>query len=124
MFAFFLVGYVATVAIELPVYWFGLGKRYSGLQKVFAACWLTACTYPVVVLVLPVAISMVQHRAIYLLAAESFAVFGECFLFAVLAWFAGRDLSVRDVIVVVGANMASFVAGEMFGVSRWINSLV
>ena len=53
----------------------------------FAGVWLTACTYPVVVLVLPLALDMDSHEALYLGVAETFAPVAECALF----WMAFGD---------------------------------
>jgi hypothetical protein len=42
--------------------------------RLFAGAWLTACTYPVVWLVLP---PLFEERSLYLLAAETFAPVAE-----------------------------------------------
>jgi len=76
---------------------------------VAAGIWLTACTYPIVVLVLP--LLLVDHsRAFFLLVAEVFAPVAECALF----WAAfGKETWRRDFVVIVIANLASFVGGEI-----------
>src|SRR5262249_45411875 len=69
---------------------------------------LTACTYSIVVLVLP---PMFDDYVVYLVAAESVAHFGECLLF----WGAFRPLTHfwRDMATVFGANLASFGFGML-----------
>src|SRR4051794_21252183 len=46
-------GYLCTIIIETPVLLAGLSREISLKQRLFAGVWLTACTYPIVVLVLP-----------------------------------------------------------------------
>jgi hypothetical protein len=112
---FLLTGYLFTISIETPVLYFGLSDRHSPGRRVFAGFWLTACTYPVVVLVLPLLIDPTEQRDWYLLVAESVAHFGECALF----WLAfgkreefGRASFWQDMAVVFLANTASFEIGE------------
>lgn len=114
-------GYLLTVAVETPVLFFGLSKRLTRWQRLFAGLWLTACTYPVVVLVLP-ALFATSSRGLYLLAAETFAPAAECVIF----WLAiGRrlDVSARAKLLnfatIVAANILSFAAGEVLGATRW-----
>jgi len=109
---FLPAGYALSVAIETPVLWVGLSARHSWRRRLFAGLWLTACTYPIVVLTLPVLIS---GRVPYLVIAETFAPAAECGLFYVLFHDrrGGRDLSLwRDLGVIVLANLASFGFGE------------
>lgn len=101
---FLLVGYVLSVMVECPVLLFGLSPRHSLAVKLFASFWLTACTYPIVVLVMPIVIP----RPYYLLVAEIFAAVAECALFAEL--FRGRWVW-RDMAAITAANVASFLAG-------------
>ncbi|HJP94820.1 MAG TPA: hypothetical protein VJ875_22855 [Pyrinomonadaceae bacterium] len=102
-------GYLLTIAIETPVLFFGLSPQHSKRRRIFAGIWLTACTYPIVVLVLP--LLLVNHsRAFFLLIAEVFAPVAECALF----WLAfGKKATWRDFGVIVIANLASFVMGEI-----------
>lgn len=90
----------------------GAGRRLVTLPslraKLFAGVWLTACTYPIVVLTLPP-----LTGRFYLPIAETFAPVAECVLFATLV---GR-WKWRDMAAIVVANLASFVAGEML--FRW-----
>ena len=78
-----LVGYLITIAVETPVLVVGLSRRHSLRVKVFAGVWLTACTYPVVWLVLPPLFEG-EPRWMYLAVAETFAPIAECAIF----WFA------------------------------------
>jgi hypothetical protein len=106
---FLPLGYLVTIAIEIPVLFFGLSAHHSKVRRVLAGVWLTACTYPIVTLVLPL-LMWNESRAMFLLVAEVFAPVAECALF----WLAfGRESRWRDFIVIVIANIASFVAGEL-----------
>ena len=106
---FLPVGYLLTIAIETPILFFGLSSHHSKLRRILAGLWLTACTYPIVTLVLP--LLLVDHsRAFYLLIAEVFAPVMECLLF----WLAfGKEAKWRDFVVIAVANLASFVTGEI-----------
>src|SRR6185312_13935306 len=77
---FLVVGYLLTVLVECPVLFFGLSPRHSRAVKLFASFWLTACTYPIVILVMPVIIP----GPYYVVVAEIFAPVAECVLFAEL----------------------------------------
>lgn len=106
---FLPIGYLVTIAIEVPILFFGLSAHHSKLRRVVAGIWLTACTYPIVTLVLPLLL-VNGSRAFYLLVAETFAPLAECVLF----WLAfGRESRWRDFAVIVIANVASFVIGEL-----------
>ena len=56
MWDFLLRGYLLTIMIELPILWFGLSPHHSRGTRLWAGCWLTACTYPIVILVLPLTV--------------------------------------------------------------------
>ena len=119
---FLLPGYLTTIAIETPVLLFGLSARHSIGVRLFCGVWLTACTYPIVVLVFPLLIDPVQSRALYLLVAETFAPVAECALF--WAAFGSRAELWRrsmwqDLAVVTLANLASFGIGEWLNVSGY-----
>ena len=106
---FLPVGYLLTIAIETPVLFFGLSPHHSKRRRILAGLWLTACTYPIVVLVLPL-LFVNSSRAIYLLVAEVFAPIAECVLF----WLAfGKEARWKDFAVIVVANLASFLIGEV-----------
>jgi hypothetical protein len=105
---FLPLGYLVTIAIEIPILFFGLSAHHSKLRRVAAGFWLTACTYPIVTLVLPLLL-WEQGRGMFLLVAETFAPVVECLLF----WFAfGKEARWRDFAAIVVANLASFLVGE------------
>jgi hypothetical protein len=112
---FLPIGYLLTIAIETPILFFGLSARHSKRRRIVAGIWLTACTYPIVTLVLP--LLLVNHsRAMFLLVAEVFAPVAECVLF----WLAfGRESTRRDFVMIVIANLASFLVGEILNAWGW-----
>jgi hypothetical protein len=122
---FFLFGYLLSILIETPVLLIGLSSRHSLKRKLFAGIWLTGCTYPIVVLVLPVALAHTS-RAVYLVVAEVFAPVAECILF----WLAygeseqfGKVSMWRDFGAIVVANLASFLGGEVLNAYNWFGLL-
>jgi len=103
------LGYLFTIAIETPILYAGLSPHHPKQHRVFAGIWLTACTYPIVTLVLPLLFEN-YSRTTYLLVAETFAPVAECVLF----WLAfGKRSTWRDMITIIIANLASFIAGEI-----------
>lgn len=107
-----LVGYLLTIAVESAVLLAGLTRRHSRRVKLIAGVWLTACTYPVVWLVLP---PLIPERLSFLIVAETFAPAAECLLF----WLAfarrlprNRRATAADLIAIVVANLCSFGMGE------------
>lgn len=122
---FLLVGYPFTVLIETPILLIGLSRRHSFKQKLFAGVWLTACTYPIVVLVMPLIFENAS-RAIYLIVAETFAPVAECILFW-LAYGKMEELGTRsmwqDLVTIVVANLASFLGGEVLNAYSWFGFL-
>ena len=121
LWAFLPIGYLFTIAIETPVLIIGLSPKVSLKQKLWCGAWLSACTYPIVILVLP-AIFFGQSRTLYLLVAETFAPVGECLLFWLA--FRGKDLLgsadwVRCMIAITIANLASFGGGEIVNHYGW-----
>jgi hypothetical protein len=121
LWTFLPFGYLFTIAIETPLLIFGLSPKVTFRQKLLCGAWLSACTYPIVVLVLP-AIFFGQSRALYLSIAETFAPVGECFLF----WLAFRGselLNQRDwlrcMVAIILANLASFGIGEIMNCYGW-----
>lgn len=111
-----LVGYLLTIAIETTVLVTFLSLRHPLRVCLFAGAWLTACTYPVVWLVLPPLFPDPTERWLLLLVAETFAPVAECALF----WFAfirrlppDAAATRRDFIAIVLANLCSFGAGEV-----------
>lgn len=112
---FLPLGYLFTVAIETPILFFTLSARHPKRHRILAGLWLTACTYPIVTLVLPLLMEN-YSRATYLLVAETFAPVAECILF----WLAfgsaaevGKRSMWRDFGAIVLANLASFLLGEL-----------
>ncbi len=118
---FLPVGYLLTILIETPVLLLGLPRTLSFRQKMLCGIWLTACTYPIVVLVLP-AIFFGMPRWQYLAVAETFAPVAECLIF----WMAFRSKGLldssgwlRSFVVIVIANLASFGVGEILNCTGW-----
>lgn len=127
LWTFLPIGYLLTVAVETTVLWVGLSPRYSAVNKLFYGIWLTACTYPIVVLVLPLAMYTRPHWQ-YLAVAEAFAPVAECSLFWLAERRSGkrdaeydpaltRRIAPRDFVAIVVANLASFAVGEVW--IRW-----
>lgn len=121
---FFPFGYLLTILIETPILLIGLSRRHLWKRRVLAGVWLTACTYPIVTLVLPLLFAPDQ-RVLYLLVAETFAPIAECLLF----WLAfgqegdfGQGMW-RDFIAIIVANLASFGVGELFNAWAWFGLL-
>jgi hypothetical protein len=118
---FLPLGYLLTILIETPVLLIALSSRHPFTRKLFAGVWLTACTYPIVVLVLPLLFSP-DRRALYLVVAETFAPVAECVLF----WLAfgnrdavGTKSMWRDFTAIIVANLASFGIGELLNAYGW-----
>ena len=118
---FLPIGYLLTIVVETPVLVFGLSKRHAMTRRLLAGIWLTACTYPIVTLVLPLLLNG-YSRAVFLVVAETFAPVAECMLF----WLAfgsrgewGNKLMWRDFVAIVAANLASFAAGEVLNAWDW-----
>jgi hypothetical protein len=109
---FLPIGYTLSVLIETPVLLVGLSRKHSLRTKLFAGVWLTACTYPIVVLTLPPLTGQ-----FYTLIAETFAPVAECILFATLI----RNWTWRDMAAIVAANLASFLGGELL--TAWFRSV-
>jgi hypothetical protein len=112
---FLPIGYLITIAMETPALLIGLSRAHSISRRIFAGVWLTACTYPIVVLVLPLLLARFD-RWVFLLIAESFAPLAECAIFAA-AFHRHAALTpmqrLRDFTAIALANLASFAGGEM-----------
>jgi hypothetical protein len=113
---FLPLGYLLSIALETPVLLVGLSAHHGLGRRLFAGVWLTACTYPIVILVLPLCFDLPEQRAAYLLTAETFAPLAECALF--WAGFGTRQewgrLSMwRDFAAITAANLVSFGVGEL-----------
>ena len=112
LWAFIARGFATTIAIETPVLVAGLQRSHPLKRKLTAGVWLTAFTYPVVVLVLPLVLHADINRTQYLWVAETFAPLAECALFS-LAFHQDVPLNKRwrDWAVITLANLASFTIG-------------
>lgn len=116
---FLPIGYLVTIGVEIPILFFGLANRHPQKRKLLSGVWLTACTYPIVVLVLPLVLAG-QSRGMYLLIAETFAPVAECVLFWLAFGSKSEQMSSsmwRDFGAIVLANLASFAVGEVL--NRW-----
>ena len=122
---FLPIGYALSVAIETPVLLAGLSSRHSIGRRILAGLWLTAGTYPIVVLVLPQLIWLPQGEAgywPYVAVAEVFAPTAECGLFWMAFWRGVPGLRsdfLRDMASIVAANLASFLIGGWI-VRQWL----
>ncbi|HEX8250457.1 MAG TPA: hypothetical protein VF599_19940 [Pyrinomonadaceae bacterium] len=126
---FLPVGYLTTILIETPILLVGLSPKLSFKQRLACGAWLTACTYPIVILVLPALLLLDgtdRSRIVYLAVAETFAPVAECFLF----WLAFRRKNLletkdwlRSFTAIVAANLASFGIGEILNVYSWFGLL-
>jgi len=122
---FLPLGYLLTILIETPILCVGLSPRHPFSRKLLAGVWLTACTYPIVTLVLPLLFSP-GSRGFYLVVAETFAPVAECLLF----WLAfgraeevGQGSKARDFVAIIIANLASFGVGEVMNYFEWYGLL-
>ena len=127
LWSFMPFGYLFSILIETPVLLVGLSRRHPLRHRLFAGVWLTACTYPIVAVVLPTLFDA-QQRALYLWVAEIFAPAAECLLF----WLAfgkaeprSRGATLQDFAAIILANLASFGAGELMNANdaagwRWL----
>lgn len=114
---FLPLGYALSVILETPVLLIGLSRQHLISRRIFAGFWLTACTYPVVVLVLPAVIWQPLGASgywPYVAVAELFAPAAECWLF----WAAfsrhmvqPRSELLRDMLTIAFANVVSFLLG-------------
>src|SRR5678815_5213414 len=122
---FLPLGYLLTILIETPILVVGLSPRHPLSRKLLAGVWLTACTYPIVTLVLPLMFAP-DRRGLYLVVAETFAPVAECLLFW-LAFGKGDEVTSRamwrDFIAIIVANLASFGLGEVMNAWGWFGLL-
>lgn len=112
-----LPSFLITIAIESTILVVALSRPHPIKRRLLAGIWLTACTYPIVFLVLPL---LIESRGLFLTTAETFAPLAECVLFAIA--FHPKRLSMRyryqDWVAIIGANLASFLIGLQF--DRWL----
>ena len=117
------VYYLITVAVELPVLWCALSVRHTTRTKLFNGFWLTACTYPILWLVLP---PFFDNYWTYLAVGETLVPLIECVLFwavFVRPLPPNRPATRRDMAAVVVANLASFGFGLVLNRTLWPDSL-
>lgn len=111
LWSFFPLGYILTILVETPILLIGLSKRHSLRIRLFSGAGLTAFTYPIVVLVLPLLL-LPYGRVMYLTVAEFFAPIAECLLFlSVFGNNKGDRSAYRDCAAIIIANVASFLIG-------------
>src|SRR3989475_2078926 len=122
---FLIPGYLLSILIETPTLIIGLSRRHPIKHRLFAGIWLTACTYPIVVLVMPPLFANAS-RTIYLILAETFAPVAECILF----WLAygeteqlGKASMWQDFAAIIIANLASVLGGEVLNAYGWFGLL-
>jgi hypothetical protein len=118
--------YLITISIETPILLVGLSPRHSYGRRLFCGVWLTACTYPILWLVLPALIDVEKHYVLYLAVGETFVALAECAIF----WAAfgtreewGTRSMWRDLAVITLANLASFGFGELMNWLGWTEKL-
>jgi len=111
------VAYAITVSIEAPTLLVGLSRRHPIKHRLFSGFWLTACTYPILWLVLPRFFNLPEQHVLYLAVGETFVPIAECVLF----WFAfgkaeprSQRATIRDFATITLANLLSFGFGELF----------
>ncbi len=116
LWAFLPIGYLFSVVVEGVILGLALSRWHPWRHRLFAAVWLTAATYPVVILVLPTLFPAPEQRWLYLICAETFAPLAECLLFR-LAFHRECQVPIssqwRDYGAIVVANLASFGVGEL-----------
>lgn len=116
--------YLLTIALETPILLALLSSRHPLSRRLFAGIWLTACTYPVVWILLPLTVWQWWGYGVYLAIAETFAPLAECALFwlAFSASNPGDEPSretqamdwksiTQDCVAIVIANLLSFILG-------------
>ncbi|MEM7453438.1 MAG: hypothetical protein AAF456_03685 [Planctomycetota bacterium] len=117
---FLPLGYCLTIFFEIPVLLVGLAKVHSLRERLIAGFGLTAFTYPVVVLVLPLIFA--QQPTTFMIVAEIFAPLAECWLFALLFHTArvSKPDRLRNYAAIVVANLVSFGCGELLKLAGWL----
>jgi hypothetical protein len=133
---FLPLGYLLTVLLEGPILYFGLSARHSQRDRLLYGFWLTACTYPIVVLVMPILVASLgleewTARVVYLSVAETFAPAAECALLWLISHptqadqpVVPRSVWLRDFAVVTLANLVSFIGGLWIVEMEWFQNLI
>jgi hypothetical protein len=123
LWAFLPMGYLLTVLLETPVLLLGLSRPHSFARRMYCGFMLTACTYPIVVLVMPLVLMPHFSYATYVGVAEVFAPAAECAIFYFLV--DRHELKLRpmqlaqDMAAIVAANLISWLVGaRLFEVIR------
>ncbi|MEZ6129057.1 MAG: hypothetical protein R3C59_10260 [Planctomycetaceae bacterium] len=113
---FLLLGFAATVTVEIPFLFFGLSARHSAADKIVVGLLLTAFSYPIVILVIPglLTIARIQSRLAYIIIAESYAAIVEIAFLRYLVRTRIAARPDRDAVAVLFANLCSFGIGELF----------
>jgi hypothetical protein len=111
---YFLTAYAITISVETPVLLVGLSTRHKIAVKFLAGIWLTACTFPLLSLVLPVLMDPFGNRFAYVAVGETLVIAGEIGLFwlafvAATPWIS-KSMA-RDAAAIILANIASFAFG-------------
>jgi hypothetical protein len=107
---------VLTVLVEGAVLWFALDPIHDRRTKLLAAWWLSTCTLPIVQFVFPLLSLVGWPRWAWVTCAEIFAPAAECAMFAALVSSQSggtRRASMRDMLAIILANLASFGFGEL-----------
>jgi hypothetical protein len=120
--SFLPIGYCISVAVETPILMIGLAPAHSLRQRALAGLWLTACTYPFFILVMPFWFS---SRETYLAVGEVLVAVTESALFlGAFGWqdrrWAARG---RNCGAIVLANLASLGVGEWMRMAGWFDAL-
>jgi len=116
LWTFLPLGYAFTILIETPIIMLLLSGAHPLRRRVLCGVWLTAFTYPIVILVLPTIMNGFSYSA-YLWVAEIFAPMAEVLLFGLAFW--NRSIptifKLRDAAAIGLANLASFGIGWALG---------
>jgi len=104
-------GWALAAPIEAAVLFVGLDRAHSRLVRCMVGPASTACTYPILVLVVPAWVDPSRHFAAYGAVGEGIVIALECALF--LLAVGRRASALRDCLAIVAANAASFAAGEI-----------
>ncbi len=110
---YLIFGYLLSVLLETPVLLVGLSRPHSWKVRLFAGIWLSGCTYPVVIFVIPVLCRWLGLVGYDLLIAETLAPLAECLLFWAITKHVPMTTGQRtqDCITIVVANLVSFLVG-------------
>jgi hypothetical protein len=115
--AFLIPGFLVTITIETPILLLLLTARHNWRDRITAGVLLTACTYPIVVLVMPQLLWQFFGHTIYIAIAETFAPTAECAIFY-FAWIRPtqppphtRD-TLQDFAAITIANLTSWLGGS------------